>query len=551
MNILSCKTDMATLDSLRRALRQKAIATESSQMQPLSESQYSAGFDILLQESGRSTYQDFIVPQLSLLLTTLFNSHVRISVLEVGPGPESVLGYLPDCLRRKIKRYAAFEPNELFATRLEDRFCSASEDGSPLPCLEGLPDIDRSAFALESTARINTSTTTTIDDEKFDVILFCHSMYGMKPRHKFIERALDMLVVQPEDGMVVVFHRDGILHLDGLACHRSASFPTGAIRVANNDEVLDCFTSFIAGFVIQDVAAYKAVQVEWRKVCRALGRREEAYPDHILFSSPDVMVAFNRHATKLADLTSRMPVVIGDNRVKNWEARLQDPTSIIRPKDIEHVQQCVRWALKNRVSLTVLGGGHSGHCLRSNVVSIDMSSFDQVHIFTAGENGRTFGRDPDTLVVVEAGCKSGDIVRKTMAAGLTVPLGARPSVGAGLWLQGGIGHLARLHGLACDAIVGAVVVSVASSQTLCIGNVPSQHQPVGALRAENDVDLLWAMKGAGTNFGIVISVTFKASMASMYAIRNWIVQLSDNLEAQHMLSDFDELLPENSHDTVL
>jgi hypothetical protein len=33
------------------------------------------------------------------------------------------------------------------------------------------------------------------------------------------------------------------------------------------------------------------------------------------------------------------------------------------------------------------------------------------------------------------------------------------SLGAGLWLQGCIGRLARLHGLACDAIVGAVVIS--------------------------------------------------------------------------------------------
>lgn len=71
--------------------------------------------------------------------------------------------------------------------------------------------------------------------------------------------------------------------------------------------------------------------------------------------------------------------------------------------------------------------------------------------------------DSGSSVVAEAGCKTGDIFRKTMAAGVTVPLGARLSVGAGLWIQGGIGHLGRLHGLACDAIVGAVAVSVDSS----------------------------------------------------------------------------------------
>ncbi|KAF5120909.1 hypothetical protein E5D57_013245 [Metarhizium anisopliae] len=66
-----------------------------------------------------------------------------------------------------------------------------------------------------------------------------------------------------------------------------------------------------------------------------------------------------------------------------------------------------------------------------------MGAFEQVHILRDREEG---GSGP--LVVAETGCKSGDVVRKTMAAGLTVLLGARPSVGSGRWLQGGIGHLA-------------------------------------------------------------------------------------------------------------
>jgi adenine phosphoribosyltransferase len=136
-----------------------------------------------------------------------------------------------------------------------------------------------------------------------------------------------------------------------------------------------------------------------------------------------------------------------------------------------------------------------------------------------------------------------------MAAGVTIPLGARPSVGAGLWLQGGIGHLARRHGLACDAIVGAVVVSVHSSQVLYVGCVPSQHRPAGAIRPDNESDLLWAIKGAGTNFGIVISVTFRTYAAPTYLTRNWVISLSNNLDARLKLSDFDKLvarkLPQN------
>ena len=529
---------MATLDSLKRALRQKAIATASSSKQPLSDIQYSAGFDILVQGSEWMTYQCFIIPQLSQLLAPLFNSRIRISVLEIGPGPKSLLGYLPGHLRRKIRKYTAFEPNGLSASRLEEWLCSTSETESPLPCLEKPPNIHRIPFVLQDNIRSATSTDT--NDEKFDTVLFCHSMYGMKPKHRFIERALEMLVERPQGGMVVVFHRDGTLHLDGLVCHRTASFPTGVVSVANDDEALDYFAPFVAGFVIQDVDMDKAIRVDWREVCRALGRREKAHPDQLLFSSPTLMVAFTQHSTTLPELMAQVPLVKENKTVKNREARLHHPASIIRPTEVRHVQQCVRWALKHKVGLSVFGGGHSGHCLWPNVVSVDMGAFDQVHILMAGEDGGDSSSGSSTLVVAEAGCKTGDIVRKTMAAGVTVPLGSRPSVGAGLWLQGGIGHLARLHGLACDAIVGAVMVSVNSSQVLCIGHVPSQHQAAIAIRPENETDLLWAIKGAGTNFGIVISVTFKAYAAPTYWTRNWVVPLCDSHEARLRLSDFDK-----------
>ncbi|KAI4131781.1 MAG: hypothetical protein LQ347_002835 [Umbilicaria vellea] len=538
---------MATLDALEQALRQTAKATASSLKQPLSDTQYSAGFDILVQGSEWMTYQGFIIPQLSQLLTPLFNSRIQISALEIGPGSKSLLGYLPGRLRRKVKKYTAFEPNGLFATRLEEWLCSTSETESPLPCLENPPNIHRIPFVLQDNIGSGTSTGTRDDDERYDIILFCHSMYGMKPKHRFIERALGMLVERPQGGMVAVFHRDGALHLDGLVCHRTASSPTGVVSVANDDEVLDCFASFVAGFIMQDVDVDEAIRVDWRKVCRALGRREKAHPDQLLFSSPHIMAAFTQHATTLPELTAQVPLVKGDMTVKNREARLHRPASIIRPTEVRHVQQCVRWALKHGVGLAVVGGGHSGHCLWPNVVSVDMGAFDQVHILTAGEDGGDSGSDSGSLVVAEAGCKTGDIIRKTMAAGITVPLGSRPSVGAGLWLQGGIGHLARLHGLACDAIVGAVMVSVDSSQALYVGCVPSQHRPAGAVRPENESDLLWAIKGAGTNFGIVVSVTFKSYAAPTYLTRNWVVPLSDNLEARLRLSDFDELVARRLH----
>ncbi|KAJ4344351.1 uncharacterized protein N0V89_012091 [Didymosphaeria variabile] len=534
---------MATIDSLKQALRQEAKATASPSRQPLSDTQYSAGFDVLIQGLGWMTYQDFIIPQLSQLVAPLFNSQIHISVLEIGPGPKSVLGYLPDHLRRKIGRYTAFEPNSLFAKMLEEWL--TSETKSPLPYLEKPPDIRQTPFIPDGDAGNGTSVGTSHDDEKYDVVLFCHSMYGMRPKRKFIERALAMLVERPEGGIVVVFHRDGSLHFNGLVCHQTASYPNGVVCVADDDEVLDQFAPFVAGFLTKAMDVDHDIRVDWRKVCRALGRCEEAHPGQLLFSSPNVMAAFTQHATTLPELTAQILLANHDRTVKNQEARFHSPASIVRPTKVEDVQQCVRWALKHGVGLTIIGGGHSGQCLWRNVVSVDMSAFDQIHILKA-EDGGELG----SLVVAEAGCKTGDIIRKAMAAGVTIPLGARPSVGAGLWLQGGIGHLARLHGLACDAIVGAVVVGVDFNQVLCVGHVPSQHQPAGAVRPENNSDILWAIKGAGTNFGIVVSVTFKACAAPIYLTRNWVMPLSDKLEAYLRLRDFDELvstkLPRNS-----
>ncbi|KAF5671342.1 adenine phosphoribosyltransferase [Fusarium denticulatum] len=154
-----------------------------------------------------------------------------------------------------------------------------------------------------------------------------------------------------------------------------------------------------------------------------------------------------------------------------------------------------------------------------------MGAFDKVHVVNPPQDVAT-----EFWVVAEAGCKTEDIVRETMSVGVTVPLGSRPSVGAGLWLQGGIGNLARHCGLTCDAIVGVVMVDVISGQVLCIGYVPEQHRPPNAVRHERDEELLWALKGAGTNFGIVISVAFKSYTAQMFSVCNYGYPNGHNVE---------------------
>jgi len=521
---------MTTLDSLKQALIQQA-ATSTLLKQPLTDAQYRAGFNLLASGPGCATYRDFIIPQLIQLLDPFLASRPSASVLEVGPGPKSVLGCLPDYQRQKITRYVSFEPNHLFASSLEGWLRDSSDgNGTPLPCLERPPDIHRRAFGPDSN-RDGTASGPGDTGGRFDVVLFCHSMYGMQPKEKFIHRALELLDDRSRDGLVLVFHRDS-LHLDGLVCHRTASFPTGLIRVtSDNDKTLDCFAAFISGFTPPD----DAVKAVWRSVCRALGSGwGDAHSQGLLsFSAPDVMMAFTRHATTLPELLAVVPLADRGRIVKNREARRHRPAAMVRPHGIQQIQECVRWALRNRTKLTTIGGGHSGHCVLPGIVAVDLGAFNRVDVVARDSSA--------PLVVVEAGSTVGHVICKTMAMGLSVPLGARPSVGAGLWLQGGIGHLARQHGLACDAIVGAVVVSVVSGEVLCIGKVPSQHQPHGSASVEA-LDLLWAIKGAGTNFGIVLSVTFKACPAPTYSVRSWILQLVDRHEAVQKLDKLDGLV---------
>lgn len=118
-----------------------------------------------------------------------------------------------------------------------------------------------------------------------------------------------------------------------------------------------------------------------------------------------------------------------------------------------------------------------------------------------------------------------------MEKGRVVPLGARPSIGCGLWLQGGIGHLTRQHGLTCDAIVGAVLVTASTGQVVYAGTVPYPYQPRDAVCATNEAELLWGLKGAGTNFGIVTHVVFRTFPTSTTSVQNWSCAVENRSKA--------------------
>jgi hypothetical protein len=164
------------------------------------------------------------------------------------------------------------------------------------------------------------------------MVLFCHSMYGMKDKHQIIKHALDLLREQSGEEMVVVFHREGSLKLDGLACRQMAVFPTGVVHVRDSDEAFVDFADFVTGSAAGDTVAAKKVDEARHKVCRALGGKGK--PGRLLFRSPEIMVMFEKTAPNLSALTAQVPLVSGESRIKNREARIRHPAAVVRPETI-------------------------------------------------------------------------------------------------------------------------------------------------------------------------------------------------------------------------
>jgi FAD/FMN-containing dehydrogenase len=172
----------------------------------------------------------------------------------------------------------------------------------------------------------------------------------------------------------------------------------------------------------------------------------------------------------------------------SWNGRFdRRPALIVRCHDAADVVAAVARARMQGLALAVKGGGHdyAGNSVCEGGLLIDLSPLNAVEV------------DPIARIArVGAGATWGAVDRATQAFGLATPGATVSTVGVGgFTLGGGVGHLARKHGLACDNLVAAQVVTAA-------GRV------VRASARENP-DLFWAIRGGGGNFGVATSFEFQ------------------------------------------
>jgi FAD/FMN-containing dehydrogenase len=163
------------------------------------------------------------------------------------------------------------------------------------------------------------------------------------------------------------------------------------------------------------------------------------------------------------------------------------PAVIARCDGPADVGSALDFARTHDLEVAVRGGGHNpaGHCVVDGGLVIDLSRMRSVAV------------DPDERIArAKGGSTWLDFDRAAQAFGLVTPGGVVGSTGVcGLSLGGGIGHLTAQHGLTCDSLVGAELVT-------------PDGTVVRASRHENE-ELLWGLRGGGGNFGVATWLEFR------------------------------------------
>jgi FAD/FMN-containing dehydrogenase len=166
----------------------------------------------------------------------------------------------------------------------------------------------------------------------------------------------------------------------------------------------------------------------------------------------------------------------------------QRPAMVARPGNADEVAAVVHHARENGLRVAVQAEGHSAGPLAG-------VGEDTLLLKTARMTGAEVDVE-NRRSRVGAAAKWQDVSALASPQALAGLSGSSAEVGVvGYTLGGGHGWLARKHGLACNSVVAAEVVT-------------ADGQLLRADR-ENEPDLFWALRGGGGSFGVVTALEFE------------------------------------------
>ena len=195
--------------------------------------------------------------------------------------------------------------------------------------------------------------------------------------------------------------------------------------------------------------------------------------------------------TALADVFEGQvltPATTGYDAARSvWNASVdRRPAVIVRCASVRDVVAAVRTARTHDLEIGVRCGGHNiaGLAVPEDGLMIDLTAMDRVDVDPITRRARVAG-----------GALLGALDRATQRFGLATTAGNVSHTGVGgLTLGGGMGWLARQHGLTCDNVVAYTLVTAEGD--------------VIRASADEHPDLFWGLRGGGGNFGIVVEFEF-------------------------------------------
>jgi len=184
-----------------------------------------------------------------------------------------------------------------------------------------------------------------------------------------------------------------------------------------------------------------------------------------------------------------------DQEVAGFNAAVvHRPQVVVGASSTADVVEAVRFARARGWRVAVHSTGHGAPVPVEAGLLVTTRRLDQVRV-DPGAQEATAG----------AGVRGGAVVAAAAPHGLAPITGSSPSVGVvGFLLGGGIGPLARSHGFASDYLTGATLVTGTGD--------------VVVASADQQTELLWALRGGKPRFGVVTEVRLRlVPLPALYA----------------------------------